>query len=163
MRRFRELRIAHDLLKRIDTAAEEMGITTTALVEGLLERYLLRRDAKSRDDADRRAFERHPIRLPGVVYVTEPDGHYGRYQPVELYDISLNGVGFRMPPNSELDVRLADGEFEVIFRLDDSNPPVRMRCRSSRNERGKGATRVGAAFIGGDSGSHALMERYFVQ
>lgn len=163
MRRFRELHVQHDLLKRIEAAAEDIGITPTALVEGLLERYLLRHEAKSRDDGDRRIFERHPIRIPGVLFITEPDGHYGRYQPVELQDISMNGVGFRVPASAELDTRLDAAEFEVIFRLDDNQPPVRMRCKSTRNERNKGGTRVGASFVASDQASHALMERYFVQ
>lgn len=147
--------------RRLEKAAEEMGIGAQELLEGIVDQYLYYRDLSKIHGSDQRAFNRMHLSIPAMVYVMDISGTHGKYQAATIRDISHKGLGISCKASAfggSLGNRDADTlNFEIFFSIDEEKFPLRFSCKAKRIDPIGDELHVGAIFEMTDPASNDML------
>lgn len=151
------IELPEKLSNALDIEADRLEITVDSLVEGLIKRFL-EKQSVSLDEVpgdERRSSPRMKIKQSAILYFKTDNGRYGLYKSGDLKDIAQGGVLV------ECDASVSNGElfktgseFELIFQLEDGQPPLRILCMVCRVTKTESKTRMGVSFTQSDEETH---------
>lgn len=156
------IELPEKLSNAFDVEADRLEISIDSLVEGLIKRFL-EKQSISLDEIpgdERRSSQRVKIKQSAILYFKTDNGKYGLYKSGDLKDIAQGGVQVECDASvSSGDLFKSGSEFELIFQIQDGQPPLRMLCRVCRVVQSENKTKMGVSFTQSDEESHkTLME-----
>ncbi|GFM33181.1 PilZ domain-containing protein [Desulfovibrio subterraneus] len=143
-------KISNEIGRRLECAAEEMGIASQELLDGIVDQFLYYRELSKTHGSDQRAFNRMHLSLPAMIYMKDTNGTHGKYQAATIRDISHIGLGLSCKDtafggtlrNSNSDTL----DFEVFFSIGEDRLPLRFNCKAKRIDALGDELHVGAIF-----------------
>jgi c-di-GMP-binding flagellar brake protein YcgR len=128
-------------------------------IETILANSLAREQEKK---MDRRKYPRMEEKIPIVIHGTSKSNYY--YHSGEIQDISLGGIRIRIPKNCKCRIRSGDKDniFEVLFKLDQADEPIIIKCSSLRFENRDEGTIIGAAFHEAELQSYQRLQTHLL-
>jgi hypothetical protein len=110
-----------------------------------------RTDRKAGPEREKRRHERHKVDLSAMLFFKDEDGRSARYDSAGVKDVAKGGVLLEYAKNRPLDRNIAPGrQFELIFQLQDNEPPVHVQCEICRITGDKEKPGLGVVFVGRD-------------
>lgn len=156
------IELPEKLSNALDVEADRLEISVDSLVEGLVKKFL-QKQSVSIDEIpgdERRSSPRLKIKQSAILYFKTDNGKYGLYKSGDLKDIAQGGVLVECDASvSSGDLFKSGSEFELIFQIQEGQPPLRMLCKVCRVTQSENKTRMGVTFTQSDEESHkTLME-----
>lgn len=156
------IELPEKLSNALDVEADRLEISIDSLVEGLIKKFL-EKQSVSLDGIpgdERRSSPRVKIKQSAILYFKTDNGKYGLYKSGDLKDIAQGGVLVECDASvSSGDLFKSGSEFELIFQIQEGQPPLRMLCKVCRVMQSENKTKMGVSFTQSDEESHkTLME-----
>lgn len=154
------IELPEKLSNALDIEADRLEISIDSLVEGLVKKFL-EKQSVSLDEIpgdERRSSPRVKIKQSAILYFKTDNGRYGLYKSGDLKDIAQGGVLVECDASvSSGDLFKTGSEFELIFQLQDGQPPLRMLCKVCRVMQTESKTKMGVSFTQSDEESHKTL------
>lgn len=151
--------ISTDLYTRLKYESEKLGVPVNVLVEDLVRKFIQSQEDQLSEQPfqERRAHARTKINKSAVMFFRTANGRYSIYKSGDVKDIAPGGVLLECGMTSEDEPLFTVGrEFELIFQMNDEEPPMHILCHICRIEPGLHSTRLGVSFSLDNSHRHAL-------
>ena len=151
------IELPEKLSNALDMEADRLEISTDSLIEGLIKKFLGKQSV-SLDEIpgdERRSSPRLKIKQSAILYFKTDNGRYGLYKSGDLKDIAQGGVLIECDASiGNVDLFKSGSEFELIFQLQEAQPPLRMLCTVCRVIQNETKTKLGVSFTQSDEESH---------
>ncbi len=157
------IELPEKLSRALDVEADRMEMTVDSLVEGLVKKFLQKQSVNVDEqlEDDRRSAPRLKIKQSAILYFKTDNGRYGLYKSGDLKDIAQGGVLVECDNSvSNGDLFKTGSEFELIFQVQEGQPPLRMQCKVCRVTQTESKTRMGVAFSQPDPENHQVLLEY---
>lgn len=157
------IELPEQLGRALGSEADRLEMTVDSLVEGLVKKFLQKQKVEMEQslDDERRTAPRLKIKQSAILYFKTDNGRYGLYKSGDLKDIAQGGVLVECDTSvSNGDLFRSGAEFELIFQLQEGQPPLRMQCKVCRVMQSENKTRMGVAFANADEDNHKTLLEY---
>jgi hypothetical protein len=165
----KDIRIDFQTTSEINNAlnklARDKKLSVSEVIDSIITQYLKNGSKESQGiKQDHRRFERKKVDLR--AHIGDPRWQPRDFEAVTIMDISFGGIGFSVPKGTKLEIgKKSDGSpntFSIIFRLPDSDWPIRVQISPQRVFESTEQIQVGAALVNTNFYACAVLQKYLI-
>jgi c-di-GMP-binding flagellar brake protein YcgR len=155
-------RTNEELRGALEAVARDDHRSLSSAIELILTDYLKKnRDFPTREQQEKRRYQRKRISIPAYVKAHETDT---TQHGAVILDVSLGGICLSVPKECVTQIYEAGekSQFETSFVLPESNKSVHFICKTERVVPSNGNAYMGASFVDAEFSNYQQLQQYLM-